>query len=357
MHWICKLRISSTIVVLLVLTATLLLHAQQQRAIEDSAPFAEATHDTLADFLSVIRRNGLSAKKHIPYHLKMSYQVFDPNNTATATEYGTVEMFLVSDTKYRGIFTTSAASANIFGTSLGVMRSGDLKARSALARFLSQEYLGPLPAEKDVSRLDVDQGRKLVNGIALRCFAFREKFNIAVGEATACVDPHTSSLQLVKPISGIEEDRFENQMLFDGTYIPRDIEIRVHGNLIASAHLDVVEELAPVVDAVFTPPPDAKPLTARDTPAEDVVKGILIKKVEPEYPKKLKKAKIQGTVVLKIKIGKDGLPKDFEGVSGPPELQQEVIKAVRQWVYQPFMLYGEPIEVDSTITSVFKLGN
>jgi outer membrane biosynthesis protein TonB len=55
-------------------------------------------------------------------------------------------------------------------------------------------------------------------------------------------------------------------------------------------------------------------------------------------------------------IGKDGHVSSVEAVSGPPELQEAVIEAVKQWVYKPYMLNGEPVEVDSTITSVFKIG-
>jgi TonB family protein len=86
-----------------------------------------------------------------------------------------------------------------------------------------------------------------------------------------------------------------------------------------------------------------------------VMAGNLLTKAVPVYPPAAKKAKIQGTVVLSAVIGKDGNVKDIQVVSGPNELQQASIDAVRQWTYKPYLLNGDPIEVKTTINIVFML--
>jgi TonB family protein len=58
-------------------------------------------------------------------------------------------------------------------------------------------------------------------------------------------------------------------------------------------------------------------------------------KVPPTYPVDAKKAHIQGSVVLKAVIGKDGSVLHLEVVSGPEELRQSSLDAVRQWTYEP----------------------
>ena len=81
----------------------------------------------------------------------------------------------------------------------------------------------------------------------------------------------------------------------------------------------------------------------------------LISKVAPKYPPEAKAARIQGTVVLDAVIDKSGRVDDLKVVSGPSELQQSSMDAVRHWKYKPFLLNGDPIEVKTTISVVYTL--
>ncbi|MGD0667367.1 MAG: M56 family metallopeptidase [Bryobacteraceae bacterium] len=81
----------------------------------------------------------------------------------------------------------------------------------------------------------------------------------------------------------------------------------------------------------------------------------LITQVAPEYPAAAKQAGIQGTVVLEAIVGKDGTVQDVKALSGPPLLAQAALDAVKNWVYQPTLLNGEPVEVKTTIQVNFTL--
>jgi TonB family protein len=87
----------------------------------------------------------------------------------------------------------------------------------------------------------------------------------------------------------------------------------------------------------------------------EVMQGNLISKVTPKYPPDAKVAQIQGTVVLDAVIDKSGRVDDLKVVSGPGELQQSSLDAVRLWRYRPFLLNGKPIEVETTINVVYSL--
>jgi TonB family protein len=84
--------------------------------------------------------------------------------------------------------------------------------------------------------------------------------------------------------------------------------------------------------------------------------GNLLTKVMPKYPADAKKAHVQGTVVLHAVIGKDGIIKDLSVVSGPEMLQQSSLDAVRQWTYKPYLLNGNPVEVETQINVIYSLG-
>jgi len=81
-----------------------------------------------------------------------------------------------------------------------------------------------------------------------------------------------------------------------------------------------------------------------------VVEGNLISKVDPVYPDIAKKAHVQGSVVLRAVIAKDGTVKNLTLITGPPMLVVSAIEAVQQWKYKPYLLNGEPTEVETTIT-------
>jgi TonB family protein len=101
-----------------------------------------------------------------------------------------------------------------------------------------------------------------------------------------------------------------------------------------------------------------QPPAKSTAPAQIPVKPdavTVFKKVQPVYPADAKKARIQGTVVLDAVIGKDGKVEHLSVVSGHAELQQSALDAVRQWEYQPFLLNGDPVVVETTVNVIYTL--
>ncbi len=84
--------------------------------------------------------------------------------------------------------------------------------------------------------------------------------------------------------------------------------------------------------------------------------GNLVSKVAPVYPAVAKAAGIEGTVLLNAVIAKDGHMKNLQVISGPAMLQQSSMDAVKQWVYKPYLLKGEPVEVETQIHVIYALG-
>ena len=89
--------------------------------------------------------------------------------------------------------------------------------------------------------------------------------------------------------------------------------------------------------------------------AARVAEANLIHDVAPQYPPEAGRARIEGAVVLMAVIGKDGNVQDVRVESGLPLLAQAAIDAVKQWRYRPYLLNGEPVEIDSRITINFTL--
>lgn len=95
--------------------------------------------------------------------------------------------------------------------------------------------------------------------------------------------------------------------------------------------------------------------TLRVRVSQGVSIGRLLNKVEPVYPRLARDARVQGQVLLTAIISKDGAIQDLRILSGHPLLVPAALGAVRQWRYKPYLLNGEPVEVETQVTVNFTL--
>jgi protein TonB len=82
---------------------------------------------------------------------------------------------------------------------------------------------------------------------------------------------------------------------------------------------------------------------------------MIVSKTAPVYPALAKAAGVSGVVQLAAIIGKDGTIQELHSLSGPPLLIQAAMDAVKQWVYRPTLLNGQPVTVETTIDINFTL--
>lgn len=87
----------------------------------------------------------------------------------------------------------------------------------------------------------------------------------------------------------------------------------------------------------------------------NVQAAMLIRKVTPVYPSEAKLAGIQGKVTLSVVIGADGSVIEANLADGNPTLGQAALDAVRQWLYRPTLLNGEPVAVATRVEVNFQM--
>jgi protein TonB len=113
-----------------------------------------------------------------------------------------------------------------------------------------------------------------------------------------------------------------------------------------------------VIGSVLSSTPTVAPKIAtpqRIRVSSGVVSGLLVRKVPPVYPPLARQARIQGTVLLQAQISKEGNITNLQLISGHPMLAPAAIEAVKQWKYRPYLLNGEPVEVETQIQVNFTL--
>jgi protein TonB len=109
----------------------------------------------------------------------------------------------------------------------------------------------------------------------------------------------------------------------------------------------------------FAPPTPVVKVAAPKGPTRvsgGVIAGNILVKTVPVYPQIAKAAHISGAVVLHAIISKSGTIDNLSVISGPEMLRASALDAVRNWKYKPYLLNGEPTEVDTQITVNFNFG-
>lgn len=312
-----------------------------------------------------------------PWHIKATYQLYD--DAGKPTEHGTYEYWWASKQVYRSSWTRGSVSYTEWHTSDGkVARQGRSEDLNYFEYKLGTTMVSPLmtagnfdPAKFRLDEHDITEPHSVVS-------CYNTVPSVSKGDPAAprtyyglfptyCIN---TKLHLLLGINdfGTQTVKFYNFKQIEGKSLARGIAFREGSNDHFTAQVDSIEELS-ASDPAFTPPEDAKP--ARIDVVQfgaDIAEGLLVKKVAPVYPQDAKNAHMQGTVVFKAIIGIDGRVRDLQLLSVPAvsedrpalwaraQLVSSAFWASSQRQYKPFLRDGEPVEVETTVSVTYSLG-
>ena len=98
-----------------------------------------------------------------------------------------------------------------------------------------------------------------------------------------------------------------------------------------------------------------KPVLEALTISQGVSQGLLIRKVQPSYPPNALRMRVEGSVQLLATISRTGAISGVKILSGDKMLTKAATDAVKQWKYKPYLLNGEPVEIQTQVTVIFKV--
>jgi protein TonB len=114
----------------------------------------------------------------------------------------------------------------------------------------------------------------------------------------------------------------------------------------------VLDSIGTGLNSIVPLPPTP---SARPPRVSRMMEGNLIYRVQPQYPALARQARVQGVVVLRAVISRDGRIENLQVISGHPLLVKSAVDAVQQWRYRPYYLNNEPVEVETQVTVNFTL--
>jgi TonB family protein len=99
---------------------------------------------------------------------------------------------------------------------------------------------------------------------------------------------------------------------------------------------------------------DTSSATHRIQVPSGVMAQRILHRLDPVYPETARQAGIAGAVILNVIVATDGTVKTMRPLSGPKELTQSAMDAVRWWKFQPSVADGGPVEVETTVAIEFR---
>lgn len=124
-------------------------------------------------------------------------------------------------------------------------------------------------------------------------------------------------------------------------------------SLMCFAQISSPPSIAGPSDVASLPPQQSSPTR---TESNVIVRGRLIRKENPSYPKEARKQNLQGNVTLAVTIEENGRIGNATVISGDRILGDAALKAVHKWRFEPFMQEGHAISVQQNLVFDFVLG-
>jgi hypothetical protein len=287
-----------------------------------------------------------------PWHLKATYELYDEKTEAS--EQGTFEYWWVSPQVYRTTWTRPGATHTDWHTADG---KHEYRATGEPLKFfehkLQGELLSPLPdpGALDPSKFRLDkQMVPLSSSSKFPCIMVIPLMpqhgqiqTVPLGLfPTYCFDSQSPLLRLSYSFGTVTKE-FNKIVKVQNRYLPREILLFEGKRKILSAEVDTITGLAPS-DPALIPAPEAAAVGMEKVQiAAGIAVGSLLKKEVPVYPQDA--------------IGMDGGVHDLHVVSAPwPSLVASALWAVSHWEYKPYLLNGEPVEVETTVNVIYSLG-
>jgi TonB family protein len=303
------------------------------------------TPDPRQHLQELARANSLELEGSQPWHLLMTFQLNDLDGKPK--DSGTIEEWWVSPQSHR--LEIRSRSYNFTDPAPSDASAPATRNReSYLVSELLNQVTDPIPDYGDFNGLVASEATRAFGKVTLSCIIVARPPR---RPSQFCFEPGTSTLR-----GYVDESQFSavrnNMAKFRGIYLGLDNSLAFSGKPAISGHVDKLESFHPDGSIVLSTAPSGTPSIIPGA----VLSGRAVSKPQPDYPEAARGRHIMGTVVLCATISRQGTISSLDVISSPSLLLTgSAMQAVKQWTYQPYLLNGSPVEVETTITVNYNL--
>jgi hypothetical protein len=283
--------------------------------------------------------NGLESVGLQPWHIVVSYDQFDEDGDNIHS--GVYEEYWAGAKKFKRSYKSDDFNQTDYATDKGLYRRGDQQWPSRTQLQVRAEMIAPFwYGATLVKGFHARNMERIFSGYKFECVTI-ERNQGASDPTQYCFEPGGSVLRYNRGW-GWDQTVYNRIESFQGRNIAREVDVTDGGHRYLELRVKTMEMLPQLDDAEFTPSADAVgPIGGR-------VSGVFLEPINnptaPQWPASLRGQHF--TVVVEMVIGKNGQVVSAHGVSGPPEAYKGCEDAVKQWVFPPYLVLGEPVEVE-----------
>lgn len=293
----------------------------------------------------------------VPWHLRATYAFL--NEESKPKGGGTYEIFWGGPRKIKQSYASKVFTQTDYLTETGLLRTGDMDWPAIIDQRVFNNLFINFPARAVLEKLDLEATDRSILGVTLHCIEIQARGGPRSQTApTYCFDPGTPQLRYA---SGLGRSVIEQQsatllntlFLFRGHQVSRDITVACQGQPSLKIHIDVLEDLPPNSDDLFKAPSDAlSPPPARQYIDQLHMQARILKKSSPAFGIS-NQAALNVKGMMDVIIGKDGVVKSVRPIAGPSIYESDEVNSLRKQTYQPVLVNGAPVEVETEVGYVF----
>jgi TonB family protein len=312
------------------------------------------------------KTNGLAGLNDRPWHMKAMYQTFDADGKPE--HLGIFEEWWAGTKQYKVSYSSPDFQQTIYENGTTRLSTGDGGWPPMQAEIVKEYLLQPLPSADFVAQPHYEVQHRKLGQVPLTCMQPGKlppelAKDAAMQDAPAGVGPVLPTTCFSEGLAAVRVEIQENGLIalfnnivqIDGHYAAKQIVITDGNTQFVSLNVMTLEFPASIPEAELTPP-----VTAVTDPPLSVKAGVMVgRRIGGDsvpYPKAAKSQHIEGLVLLSAVIDTKGSIADLRVIAGPKALRDAVVDAVKTWKYQPYLLNGKPVEVQTQINVIFTLG-
>jgi len=284
--------------------------------------------------------NGLQFTDLQPWHIVVTYDQFDEDGDNVHS--GVYEEYWAGAKKYKRIYKSDNLNQTDYATDKGLYRLGDQQWPDRAQIQVRTEIVDPFSYAATLVGFHGRTVERTFSGYQLQCVLLEKDSEIS-NPTQYCFEPDGSVLLYSKGF-GWFQTVYNRIAPFQGRSLAEDVEVTDGGKPYLKLRVDKIELISHVDDADFVPPPTAV------GPLGDRVSGVhpvVVKMSPPQWPASLRSQHV--TVTTEVVIGQDGHVVSAHPVSGPAEGYKACEDSVRKWIFKPYLILGEPVEVEAKI--------
>ncbi len=313
---------------------------------------AEMPSDPAALLELVAKKNGLQNAGTDPLHIKATYQWLDDKGSVKQT--GKIDEIRVSDKKYKLTYSGPGFNQTDYSTDAGLFRVGDQNWPDD-PLFAAHSSLYPqFPSAEAIRKGKLGTETKILGAAHLNCVTLAGITGPPSASTIYCLSPTAPILRLRETFFGARQSLYNSIVSVGDSYVAQDLTYLEVGRPSVRIHLDSVNAVRRSDESLFAPPDGANKIPRR-VPAAALKTALkVLFSPSPEYPSSMASDNLQGNVLIEGVIGTNGKIVASRILTGPPILKQTALGAARQWIFEPVLLQGEPVEVVLDIVINFR---